>query len=580
MAICKRRGFIWPSFELYGGVAGMFDYGPLGCTMKNNILEVWRDIYKGREGFVEIDSETVNPAEVFKASGHVDEFSDYMTYCTQCQLPFRADHLVKNFCENPDTMSPAELEGAFSEFGIKCPECGGDLGKVEEFNLMFKTTIGPGSARVGYLRPETAQGIFVNFQNLYRYNREKLPLGVIQTGRGYRNEISPRQGMIRMREFNMMEVELFVDPHDKGWSRFPEVEDEELVLVPNTGTDTVVKTVGQAVEEGIIANRVLAYFVCTTKQLLLRLGIDADRLRFRQHLKDEMAHYAADCWDAEVLLPSSRVYPAKELRESDSVQLGFRDQWLTMTVGNFTIQWKSFDGRFPKVENIIPQTAAITSWLELDAQDAAFVTKRIDDMPGEKDQHRPVTLELNGHVALRSADKTGDNAAELLLANSRYTGTEVRVTMTRDFLKHALSMGLNRIGFDTHERPMLAVDGNRRYVWMPLTSDPILRTEATTIVSSAEVRSQMPVKTRLKPILPTTQERVPVLATATKTVKPNAVSTEDRSPLDEAEALRETLRNSLGQVNTLVRSLKHQLRQNRMLRSTLASLKRLQSLEA
>jgi len=302
MAICKRRGFIWPSFELYGGVAGMFDYGPLGCTMKNNILEVWRDIYKGREGFVEIDSETVNPAEVFKASGHVDEFSDYMTYCTQCQLPFRADHLVKNFCENPDTMSPAELEGAFSEFGIKCPECGGDLGKVEEFNLMFKTTIGPGSARVGYLRPETAQGIFVNFQNLYRYNREKLPLGVIQTGRGYRNEISPRQGMIRMREFNMMEVELFVDPHDKGWSRFPEVEDEELVLVPNTGTDTVVKTVGQAVEEGIIANRVLAYFVCTTKQLLLRLGIDADRLRFRQHLKDEMAHYAADCWDAEVLL--------------------------------------------------------------------------------------------------------------------------------------------------------------------------------------------------------------------------------------------------------------------------------------
>lgn len=302
MSICKRRGFIWPSFELYGGVAGMYDYGPLGCTMKNNILEVWRDIYKGREGFVEIDSETVNPEEVFKASGHVDEFSDYMTYCTQCQSPFRADHLVKDFCENPDVMSPKELEDAFVKFNIKCPECEGELGKVEDFNLMFKTTIGPGSSRVGYLRPETAQGIFVNFQNLYRYNREKLPLGVIQTGRGYRNEISPRQGMIRMREFNMMEVELFVDPNDKDWPRFSELENEELILLPNTGCDTVVKTVKQAVEEGIIANRVLAYFVCTTKQFLLRMGIEFSKLRFRQHLMDEMAHYAADCWDAEVLL--------------------------------------------------------------------------------------------------------------------------------------------------------------------------------------------------------------------------------------------------------------------------------------
>ena len=302
MSLCKRRGYIWPSFELYGGVAGMFDYGPLGSAMRNNILETWRDIYIGREGFVEIDSETVNPEDVFKASGHVDEFSDFITTCKECKLPFRADHMVEGVCENPDTLSAEELEKAFSEFNIKCPECGGDFGKVDEFNLMFKTAIGPGSSRIGYLRPETAQGIFVNFQNLYRYNREKLPLGVIQTGRGYRNEISPRQGMIRMREFNMMEVELFVDPEDKDWSRFSDLEDEELTLLPNCGTETVVKTVKQAVDEGFIANRVLAYFICTTKQLLVRLGIDPLKLRFRQHLSDEMAHYAADCWDAEVLL--------------------------------------------------------------------------------------------------------------------------------------------------------------------------------------------------------------------------------------------------------------------------------------
>lgn len=302
MSLCKRRGFIWPSFELYGGVAGMYDYGPLGCSLRNNIVEVWRSIYKGREGFVEIDSETVNPREVFKASGHVDEFADLITYCKQCQAPFRADHMVKEYFENPDVLTPKELEEAFVKYNVRCPECGGELGPVEEFNLMFKTNIGPGSARIGYLRPETAQGIFVNFPNLYRYNREKLPMGVIQTGRGYRNEIAPRQGMIRMREFNMMEVELFVDPEDKDWPRFHEIEGETLDLLPNTGSEVVTMTVGDAVEKGVIANRVLAYFVYTTKQLLVRLGVDPKRLRFRQHLPDEMAHYAADCWDAEVLL--------------------------------------------------------------------------------------------------------------------------------------------------------------------------------------------------------------------------------------------------------------------------------------
>ena len=302
MSLCKRRGFIWPSFEIYGGVAGMYDYGPLGCTLRNNIVDVWRSIYKGREGFVEIDSETVNPREVFKASGHVDEFSDYITYCTQCQAPFRADHLVKEFYDNADVLTPKQLEQAFKDHDVKCPECGGELGPVDEFNLMFKTNIGPGKDRVGYMRPETAQGIFVNFQNLYRYNREKMPMGVIQTGRGYRNEIAPRQGMIRMREFNMMEVELFVDPEDKDWPRFKDIENEEIDLLPNTGVGMIRTTVGKAVEDGIIANRVLAYFVYTTKQLLTRVGVDPARLRFRQHEKDEMAHYAADCWDAEALL--------------------------------------------------------------------------------------------------------------------------------------------------------------------------------------------------------------------------------------------------------------------------------------
>jgi len=354
-SVIKRRGFIWPSFEMYGGVAGMYDYGPLGCALKNNIVEMWRSIYKGREGFVEIDSETVNPREVFKASGHLDNFADLITYCSKCQAPFRADHLVKDFYPNPDTLTPKQLEEAFVKNNIKCPDCGGDLGPVEEFNLMFRTNIGPGNARVGYMRPETAQGIFVNYSNLYRYNRDKLPMGVIQTGRSYRNEIAPRQGMIRMREFNQMEVELFVDPEDKDWVRFPEIENGTLDLIPNTTLELTTMTVKEAVEKGVIANRVLAYFVYTTKQLLISLGIDEKRLRFREHEMDEMAHYAADCWDAEVLLS----YGWTEI-----VGIADRGNWDLSRHAQFSGQdlthFKKYDEpRETEVERINPNSKAL-----------------------------------------------------------------------------------------------------------------------------------------------------------------------------------------------------------------------------
>jgi glycyl-tRNA synthetase len=301
LSLCKRRGYLYPSFEIYGGVAGFYDYGPLGVAMRNNIVEIWRRLYTLGEGFVEIDSETVGPEIVFKASGHVDEFADKMVRCRGCDEAHRADHLVKELHPNPGVLEEKELDTIIRNNGVTCPACGGELSSVEEFNLMFKTMIGPGSGRVGYLRPETAQGIFVNFPSLYRYNREKLPLGVIQVGRGYRNEISPRQGVIRMREFNMMECELFVDPEDKGWPRFRDVKGEMLHLVANDGQEVDI-SVGDAVEQGMICNQVLGYFMWFTQEFLKAIGVDGNRLRFRQHEKDEMAHYAADCWDAEALL--------------------------------------------------------------------------------------------------------------------------------------------------------------------------------------------------------------------------------------------------------------------------------------
>jgi glycyl-tRNA synthetase len=303
LTLAKRRGFLWPSSEIYGGVAGFFDYGPLGSTMKRNIEDVWRKYYVLGEGFAEISSTLISPEEVFVASGHVSEFQDFLVECTKCGEVFRADHLVVEFEPNADALSASELEDVIARENVKCPKCKGTFSSPVPFNLMFHVGIGAGikGGRKGYLRPETAQGIFTNFGLLYRFFREKMPFGVVQVGQGFRNEISPRQGVIRLRELNMAEAELFINPEEDSWPRFVELENEMLSLVPNTG-DPMKLALKEAVEKEIIKSSVLGYFVALTQKFLVDVGVDPKRLRFRQHLQDEMAHYAADCWDAEAEL--------------------------------------------------------------------------------------------------------------------------------------------------------------------------------------------------------------------------------------------------------------------------------------
>lgn len=300
LTLAKRRGFLWPSSEIYGGVAGFFDYGPLGSTMKRNIEDVWRRYYVLREGFAEIASTMISPEEVFIASGHVNEFQDFLVECTKCQEVFRADHLIVEFEPDADSFSGTQIEEVIDRENIKCPKCKGTLSSPKPFNLMFDLGIGAGikGGRKGYLRPETAQGIFTNFGLLYRFFREKMPFGVVQVGQGFRNEISPRQGVIRLRELNMAEAELFINPESDFWPRFSDLEDEVLSLVPNTG-EPVKVTLKEAVDKGIIKKSVLGYFIALTQKFLIDVGVDFAKLRFRQHLQNEMAHYAADCWDAE-----------------------------------------------------------------------------------------------------------------------------------------------------------------------------------------------------------------------------------------------------------------------------------------
>ncbi len=300
MDLALRRGFLWPSYEIYGGVSGFYDYGPLGATLKKRLEDRWRELYCVREGFLEIFTPTIGPEEVFIASGHVESFVDPMTECQECGEVYRADELIKELTGlDPAGKSFQELDALIKEERVRCPSCRGALSRVWSYNLMFRTSIGPGKGKTGYLRPETAQGMFLLFNRLYGFYRKKLPFGVAQIGRAYRNEISPRQGVIRLREFNQAEVEIFIDPEDRTHPRFGEVADRMLKIVPQDGKERVVRA-REAVDRGLIAHELLAYHLVLVQEFLSSVGIPLGKIRFRQHLHTEMAHYAAECWDAEV----------------------------------------------------------------------------------------------------------------------------------------------------------------------------------------------------------------------------------------------------------------------------------------
>ncbi|MFQ5974731.1 MAG: glycine--tRNA ligase [Candidatus Hydrothermarchaeales archaeon] len=301
MELALRRGFIWPAFEIYGGVSGFYDFGPLGASLKKKIEDKWRDFFILGEGFFEISSPTVGMQDVFIASGHVGGFVDPMVECQKCGEAYRADHLIQEKIKDIETdgLSFEELEELIDKNKIKCPACKGKFGGVWSFNLMFKTHIGPGSKKVGYLRPETAQAMFMAFPRLYRFNRKKLPLGIAQLGRAYRNEISPRQGVIRLREFNQAEAEVFVHPSEKKHKKFDKISDEIIKVLPADGNEREV-TAKEAVEGRIVCHELLTYYLILTKKFLESLGIPEDKIRFRQHKETERAHYAADCWDVEI----------------------------------------------------------------------------------------------------------------------------------------------------------------------------------------------------------------------------------------------------------------------------------------
>ncbi|MFA9516451.1 glycine--tRNA ligase [Halopenitus sp. H-Gu1] len=305
--LAKRRGFFFGSNGAYGGTAGFYTFGPRGAALKRNLEDAWRDRFTLKEDNHEIEAPTVMPEAVFEASGHLEGFDDMLVECGECGASHRADHLVEDATpiEDAETLSGSEIESLIHEHDIACPACGTPLAgqDVEDFNLMFATNIGPGDSKPGYLRPETAQGIFVEFPRLKEYARGQLPFGVTQIGPAYRNEISPRGGLLRLREFTQAELEQFIDPEDDA-PPLERVSDVEVRLYPATEQETdgetyLDVTIGEAVAEGIIGSAWVGYYLGVAREWYERIGVDMGRFRFRQHLPGERAHYAADCWDAE-----------------------------------------------------------------------------------------------------------------------------------------------------------------------------------------------------------------------------------------------------------------------------------------
>lgn len=246
VSLCKRRGFVFPSSEIYGGLASCWDYGPFGVELKRNIKDAWwKTIVQERDDVLGLETSIMMHPKIWEASGHIDSFTDPLVECKSCHLRWRTEELRDE----------------------KCPKCGGELTEPRMFNLMFKTFMGPveDEASTIYLRPETAQGMFVNFENAVTISRKKLPLGIAQIGKSFRNEITPGNFVFRTREFEHMEVEYFVKPgDDKHW---------------------------------------FDYWVKERFNWYIDLGIKKENLRLRQHGKDELAHYAKDCYDIEYLFP-------------------------------------------------------------------------------------------------------------------------------------------------------------------------------------------------------------------------------------------------------------------------------------
>jgi len=473
--LCRRRFFYRPAFEIYGGVAGFYTYGPPGCAVKTNIIGLWRRHFVIEEGLFEIEDTNIMPHPVLKASGHVDRFNDFMVKDLKDESKyFRADKLLEEAMEviirdpkrtqeekdeakkvaaQADGFTGPELGEMLKKYHVKAPETGHDLSEPYPFNLMFPTPIGPAGDQQGYLRPETAQGIFLNFKYCLEQNGGQMPFGMAQCGKAFRNEIAPRGGLIRQREFTQCEIEYFCKPvigedgtvcsgggkGGKPHPKFDAVKNEVLTLFPSprqlAAQATVDMTVGEAVAQGVIANESLGFMVARTQSFLCRAGVKRQYLRFRQHLPTEMAHYACDCWDAEILFSHGWV-ECVGVADRSAFDLGAHSQ----ATGQELVAVETL--KTPVERTVVSAKKVAAAVGKEFKADAKAVTKYLEDLSdGDK-------LKLQAEVtsAGKKAVEIGGKSFTLLPAHVAFdvrTETQYTVSYTPNVIEP--SFGIDRI---------------------------------------------------------------------------------------------------------------------------------------
>jgi glycyl-tRNA synthetase len=283
--LALRRGIYFPSAEIYSDTpAGFWDYGPLGVALKRRIIELWRQTIVKRDEMLEIDGSQILPESVFEASGHLQSFVDPLVECKACGVVFRADRLIQSKLEKliPEALPSKELDRLISQNRIVCPECEGDLSNVYKFNMMFRFAAGPRLGNHVALRPETCQSIFLDFLRVYKAMRVKLPIGLAQVGKSFRNEISPRRNLIRLRELTQAEIEVFFNP--KKMAFFPKFDAvKDVILTFSLINDQEMRVSAEkAVTEKIVQNKLVAYYLVLLKEFYEFLGIQAQDIRYRE----------------------------------------------------------------------------------------------------------------------------------------------------------------------------------------------------------------------------------------------------------------------------------------------------------
>ncbi|MFH1424283.1 MAG: glycine--tRNA ligase [archaeon] len=305
ISLAKRRGLIYPSSEIYSGLGGLYDYGSNGAKIKRNLEQFWLEYFLNlHHNFHEVSPALIMPEGVFKGSGHLEHFEDPVAECGKCGTSVRADHILEEFLgEKFEGLSPEELNKLIKKHKVVCPKCKSAFKEIEGLQLMFPMSVGAGKGKqTAYLRPETAQGAFVAFKQEFDVNRKKLPLGLAVVGKAFRNEISPRQFVLRMREFSQAELQIFFDPANQPEVPFKDVQDYKLRVAFAKDKEAKFMSAKEFAKKAGM-DEFFVYFMAKCQHFMERLGF-GENFRFKELSEEERAFYNKYHWDMEIMLPS------------------------------------------------------------------------------------------------------------------------------------------------------------------------------------------------------------------------------------------------------------------------------------